>query len=171
LRYCGLDIDAATVAFNRQQGIDCVAGDAMDPATLTAFLDYDLLFFGPPLSVNCDGHQLLSFDQVTPGFMAFAALLLGELRFAGSLVFICPRTTHLGNVGALHACVRLHQPQLGLGLIHQSYSSVTGSRVVTEPRLKYVELWFSPSFIDAWEVSIGCSQTTDLLHPLHKAVA
>src|SRR5687767_6120184 len=39
-RYCGLDIEPAVVAANRAQGIECLAGDALDPAVLRHFLDF-----------------------------------------------------------------------------------------------------------------------------------
>ena len=61
--YRGLDIAPHIVAANQAQGIACTCGDVLDPATLRQFLACDVLFFGPPLSQNCDGHNLLAFTK------------------------------------------------------------------------------------------------------------
>jgi len=39
-----------------------------------------------------------------------------------------------------------------LRLIHYSYSSLTGNDNVTEPRLKYIEIWFSIRLNNEWEL-------------------
>jgi hypothetical protein len=150
--YCGLDIQPEIAAANRAKGIDCVCGDALDRATLSRFRAFDVIFFGPPLSVNCDGHTLLSFHEVVPGFACFAHLLLGELLYSGTLVCICPKATTMGDVRWLYTRVKEQRQDVGLRLIHYSYSTVTGADVVTESRLKYVELWFSDHLDDMWEV-------------------
>lgn len=54
--YCGLDINPTVVALNRANGIACVQGDALEITTMRQFSAFDALFFGPPLSVHCDGH-------------------------------------------------------------------------------------------------------------------
>jgi hypothetical protein len=151
-RYRGLDIHPDIVAANQAQGIDCVRGDAMDPTALAQFLDFDVIFFGPPLSVDCDGHSLLEFRQVVPGFDDFSRLLLGELNYDGTLVTICPKGTTMGDVRRLYQQIREVRDDVGLRLIHYSVATLTGHGEVTEPRLKYVELWFSSQLDDAWEV-------------------
>jgi hypothetical protein len=151
-RYRGLDIHPDIVAANEAQGIDCVRGDAMDPTVLAQFLDFDVIFFGPPLSVDCDGHSLLEFRQVVPGFDDFSRLLHGDLDYEGTLVTICPKGTTMGGVRWLYQQIREVRDDVGLRLIHYSVSTLTGYGEVTEPRLKYVELWFSNRLDNAWEV-------------------
>ncbi|MCA9968642.1 MAG: hypothetical protein KC425_00425 [Anaerolineales bacterium] len=155
IRYTGLDIDAQVVAANRARGITCAQGDALDPAALAPLLPVDLLFFGPPLSVSCDGHTPLAFRQVTPGYLPFAQLLFGQLQFAGTLVCICPNTTTLGDARWLYTHIRQLRPDAGLRLIHHSYATRTGNDEPTPLRHKYVELWFSPILNDAWELRIS----------------
>jgi hypothetical protein len=150
--YRGLDLHPEIVAANRARGIDCVCGDALDRAVLAQFLDFDVLFFGPPLSVHCDGHSLLRFRQVVPGFADFLRLLLGVLNYEGTVVCICPKATTMGDIRWLYAQVRELRADVGLRLIHHSVATLTGDDEVTEPRLKYVELWFSSWLDDRWEV-------------------
>lgn len=130
----------------------CLLGDALDPAVLRPFLAYDVVFFGPPLSARCDGHHALAFDAVQPGFAAFTDLFLGQLGDTGTLVCIGPKTPHMGDIRRLYERIRAQQEDVGLRLIHYSHATVTGGGSPHEPRLKYVELWFSSRLPDAWEV-------------------
>jgi hypothetical protein len=150
--YRGLDIAPNIVAANCAQGLDCVCGDALDPETLRQFLTFEIIFFGPPLSVDCDGHHLLSFRAIIPSYADFVRLLLSELSYRGTLVCICPKTTTLGDVRWLYDQIKTLRPEFGLRLIHYSYATVTAAGEVTEPRLKYVELWFSDQLEDHWEM-------------------
>ncbi len=152
LTFGGLDVAPAIVAANQAAGVPCILGDALDPAALRRFLAYDVVFFGPPLSVGCDGHHALAFDAVQPGFAAFSDLLLGELHYDGTLVLIGPKTTTMGDIRRLYDRIRARRADCGLRLIHHSYATVTGAGSPHEPRLKYVELWFSTRLPDAWEV-------------------
>lgn len=156
-RYGGLDICPEIVAANQARGIDCVCGDALDREALTPFCECEVVFFGPPLSVDCDGHSLLGFRQVAPGFDDFLRLLLGELRHEGTGVCVGPRGTLMGDIQWLYRHVRDHRTDVGLRLIHYSIATVTGNDEVTPPRLKDVELWFSSRLDDQWEVrqSVG----------------
>jgi hypothetical protein len=79
-RYLALDLMPEIVRHNRALGIDCRQGDALDAVALRDFLRCPILFFGPPLSLDCDGHRLLGFDEVQPRFTDFATLLFGTLR-------------------------------------------------------------------------------------------
>lgn len=151
-RYCGLDLEPEIAQRNKQAGIDCIQGNVLDSKILKDFLSFDLLFFGPPLSVECDGHQLFSFNEVIPSYADFTKLLLADLQYNGSLVCIGPRTTTMGDITRLYEHLRTVAPTVNLRLIHHTYSTLTGSGEVTEPRLKYIELWFSPHLPDAWEV-------------------
>ncbi|MCB8965629.1 MAG: hypothetical protein R3E31_14780 [Chloroflexota bacterium] len=152
VQYTGLDIHPAIVAANRARGIPCVQGDALDGEAIRPFLACDILFFGPPLSVDCDGHTLLDFHAVTPGFAPFARLLLADLHYQGTLVCIAPRGTNLGDARQLYEQIRSWRDDVGLHLIHYSYATITGDGQATEPRLKYVELWFSSQLDDSWRV-------------------
>ncbi len=152
LAFCGLDVAPAIVAANQAAGVPCLLGDALDPAALRRFLAYDVVFFGPPLSAGCDGHHALAFDVVQPGFAAFTELFLGRLGYTGTLVCIGPKTTHMGDIRRLYERIRARQEDIGLRLIHYSHATVTGGGSSHEPRLKYVELWFSNRLPDAWEV-------------------
>ncbi|HLL54438.1 MAG TPA: hypothetical protein VK447_12870 [Myxococcaceae bacterium] len=154
-RYRGLDLEPEIVQANRARGIDCVQGNVLDPAVLRPFLDSDVIFFGPPLSEDCDGHRLLSFREVRPGFDAFARLLLGALGYGGLLVCIGPRGTTAGDARYLYEQIKTVRPDFGLRLMHHSHATVTGGGEVTEPRLKYVELWFSNELGDLWEIRQG----------------
>jgi len=148
----GLELVPAIVTMNRQHGVDCVLGDALDPAVLGQFLAFEVTFFGPPLSAGCDGHSILAFNAVTPPFAAFAQLFLAALRYQGLLVCIAPNTTTMGDVRRLYQQVRAGRPDVGLAAIHYSYATVTGLGQSTAARLKYVELWFSPVLGDQWQV-------------------
>jgi len=150
--YRGLDIAPYIVAANQARDIACTCGDVLDPATLRQFLAYDVLFFGPPLSQDCDGHNLLAFHEVVPTYADFVRLLWGDLGYQGTLICICPNTTTMGDVQRLYAQTRAVRPDVNLRLLHYSYATRTGLDEVTPLRLKYVELWFSTMFPDAWEV-------------------
>jgi hypothetical protein len=58
----------------------CAQGDVTSPEVLRPFLDFEVLFYGPPLSVECDAHRSLSFREVVPPFGHVAALLLGHTQ-------------------------------------------------------------------------------------------
>jgi len=133
-------------------GVDCVCGDALAETTLRQLLTFEVIFFGPPLSIDCDGHQLLSFREVVPGYADFVQLLLGELGYSGTLVCICPRVTTMGDVRWLYHQVQALREDFGLRLVYSSYATVTGGGVETEPRLKYLEVWFSNHLEDSWEI-------------------
>lgn len=148
----GLDLEPAIVEANRAKGIDCYLGNALDVEVLRHFANDDVIFFGPPLSEDCDGHRLLNFGEVTPTYSDFAQLLLGKLNYHGLLVCICPKSTRLGNITQLYHQIRDYRPDVNLRLIHYSYSTLTGNDETTELRLKYVEIWFSSKFEDLWEV-------------------
>ena len=151
-RYVGLDLQPEIVAANRARGIECVQGDALDPQIMRRFADFDVIFFGPPLSIDCDGHHGLAFRDIVPGYADFARLLLADLHFDGTLVCIGPKTTHLGDAQWLYEQIAAWRSDMNLRLIHHSYSTVTGAGANTEPRLKYVELWFSTRLTNAWEM-------------------
>ena len=148
----GLDIEPQIVSACQKQGIDCLCGDALDKDTLQKFITDNVIFFGPPLSVACDGHQILQFADVRPSYYDFAKLLLGELNYTGILVCICPKTTSMGDIGKLYHEIRSYRNDFNLRLIHHSYSTITGNDEITEMRLKYIELWFSDRWMDLWEV-------------------
>lgn len=148
----GLDLNPIIVDHNRTMGISCVAGDVLDPAVLRQFLAYDLLFFGPPLSVACDGHRSLRYSEVIPSYEAVAQLLWGELHYTGTFVCICPKTTTMGEIAQLWQQVQSYDLGIGLPLIHYSYATLTGAGIATDLRLKYVELWFSRRLADEWVV-------------------
>ena len=150
--FLALDINSEIVAQNRGLGIECICGDVLDSELLRLFLGHEVLFYGPPLSVACDGHRLLSFAQVTPSYKQFAGLLLGVLRYDGTVVCICPKSTTMGEIRWLYHQIQAERSDIGLGLIHYSYSTLTGSGEETEPRLKYVELWFSTRLENAWTI-------------------
>lgn len=151
-RYRGLDIEPTIVSYNKAQGIDCLCGNALNPDIISQFLDFDLIFYGPPLSVACDAHRLLAFSEVVPSFFDFTYLLLGELGFSGTLVCIAPKTTTMGEIQHLYQHVKSFSPDYNLPLIHYSYANTTGQGEATELRLKYIELWFSNQLGDDWQV-------------------
>ena len=148
----GLDIEPGIVDFNRRHGIRCICGDALDKEVLRQFLAFEVIFFGPPLSVGCDGHHLLAFREVVPSYGDFVRVLLGDLGYVGTLVCICPKTTTIGDITWLHHQIQSHCQDFGLRLIHYTYSTLTGSGAETEIRLKYTELWFSSVLAEQWEV-------------------
>lgn len=152
ITYCGLDVAHEIVALNRSQHVRCLQGNVMDVESLRLFIEFNVLFFGPPLSVDCDGHRLLSFGEVTPSFPDFARLLWCELSYFGTCVFICPNTTTLGEVRRLYAQVKSWRPEVGLRLLHYSHATITGNGEEHAPRLKYIELWFSSVLPDEWEM-------------------
>jgi hypothetical protein len=151
-KYVGLDIQSEIVELNRSRGISCMLGDALDKSVLETFLSFDVIFYGPPLSVHCDGHNFLAFREIIPGYQDFVGLLLGELNYTGTLVCICPRDTTMGHIRLLYEQVKRLREDFGLRLINHSYSTITGSGETTELRLKYVEPWFSAILEDSWEV-------------------
>lgn len=152
-----LDIDPGIVARNRQAGMTCTCGDVLNAGTLSLFVGFDVLFFGPPLSVDCDGHRALRFDQITPAYSQFARLLLDQLRYDGTVVCICPNSMTMGDIAWLYHQIRDYRPDVGLRLIHHSWATVTGEGKEMGPRLKYVELWFSTRLADAWEIRVSGS--------------
>jgi hypothetical protein len=79
-KYVGLDTQSEIVELNRSRGISCICGDALGKSILQTFLGFDVIFYGPPLSVHCDGHNLLAFREIVPGYQDFVELLLGELN-------------------------------------------------------------------------------------------
>jgi hypothetical protein len=148
----GLDLSPDVVALNRSRKIPCEYGDALDAKIMRSFLDFDAVFFGPPLSADCDGHHLIAFHDVIPGYAAFSRLLLQELKYQGLLVLIGPRTTSIGDAQWIDHQVRIVRPDYRLRMMHSSYSSVTGKGEPTERRLKYVELWYQPGAGVEWEM-------------------
>ena len=148
----GLDVDPAIVAANRQAGIECYRGDTLDMDVMKRFAEDDVIFFGPPLSIDCDGHRLLPFNSIQPSYADFSRLLLSELRYSGLVVCICPKSLTMGDVAKLHHEIRTYRDDFNLRLIHHSYATVTGGNESTAKRLKYVELWFSDRHDDLWEV-------------------
>ncbi len=150
--YRGLDLSPTAVSLNRANGVDCVLGNALDREAIRPFTAFDVLFFGPPLSAQCDGHTGLPFQQVTPGFAPFARLLFGELRFDGLLVCITPNSVNMGDIQWLYRQIQAFRADVNLRLIHHSYATLTGADEPTEMRLKYVELWFSTQMEDVWEL-------------------
>jgi hypothetical protein len=151
-RFRGLDLSPEVVALNRSRGIPCDYGNALDGAVMRKYLDYEVIFFGPPLSVECDGHRLIAFRDVTPGFLPFVELLLRDLQYQGLLVLIGPRTTTPGDAQWVEHHARQARPDYRLRLLHYSHASITGLGEETEPRLKYVELWFQIGQEPRWEV-------------------
>jgi hypothetical protein len=151
-RFRGLDLSRDVVALNRSRHIPCDYGDALDSVVMRSFLDFDAIFFGPPLSEDCDGHHLLSFRDVNPSYSAFAHLMLQELNYHGILVLIGPRTTTIGDVQWIDHQVYTIRPDYGLRMLHNTHSSVTGQEKTTELRLKYVELWYQINAQHQWEV-------------------
>jgi hypothetical protein len=154
-RYVGLDISAEIVTANRAKKIDCVQGDVLDPQILRQFLEYTLLFFGPPLSVGCDGHRGLSFARVVPGYAEFSRRLWLDLGYQGTVVYICPNSTTPADVRQVYQQIHATRPDVGLRLVWQSWSTETGLGEVTGPRLKYIEAWFSAVLPDMWEFRGG----------------
>lgn len=149
-RYVGLDLDPVIVAANRKRGIECLRGDTLDATVMRSFLACDVLFFGLPLSQNCDGHSLLSFRGTAPGYDDFCALLYGRLGYTGTIVCIAPKQTRLGDVQWLHSQVTRHTLAVNLPLIHWNHATVTGGGEATLPRLKYVGIWLSPRLENRW---------------------
>lgn len=151
-RFRGLDLSPDVVALNRTRGIPCDLGNALDVTTMRSFVDFDAIFFGPPLSENCDGHHLIAFHDVNPGFWAFTDLLLRELQYQGILILIGPRTTTVGDAQWIDYKIRSIRPDYHLRLLHFSHASITGLGEPTELRLRYVELWFQTGQGPEWEI-------------------
>jgi hypothetical protein len=151
IEFCGLDVSPEIVALNQSRNVPCVQGDVMDINRLRSFLKCNVLFFGPPLSVECDGHRLLAFWEVVPAFSDFAQVLWKNLNYHGTCVFICPNTTTPGDARRLYDQIKSWRVDVGLRLLHYSYATRTGNGEVHELRLKYVELWFSSVLPDLWE--------------------
>jgi hypothetical protein len=138
----GLDLEPTIVAANCVRGIDFAQGDALDPEVIRPFAADNVIFFGPSLSEDCGGHRLLGFGEVTPSYEAFDRLLLGELNYAGLLVYICLNSTTLGCRTRLYRQIRMYRPHINTRLIHHSYSMIAVSGEVTELRLKYARRCF-----------------------------
>ena len=151
-RFLAIDIDPAVATQNRQRGLPTLCGDALDAKAMAILTEFDVVFFGPPLSEECDGHRGLDFDEVRPGFADFARLLIGDLAYDGLFVCIGPRTTDMGDIRKLHGTMQAIRPDFGLALIHHSFSSLTSRGEKTEPRCKYIELWFSTKLGDRWQL-------------------
>jgi hypothetical protein len=151
-RFLGLDLSADVVALNRSRNIPCEQGSALDPFVMRKFLDFDAIFFGPPLSIDCDGYHLISFRDVRPDYFSFSNLLLDELQYQGLLVLIGPRSTTIGDAQWLDHHIRAARSDYRLRLVHYSHASITWQGTPTEMRLKYVELWFQVGDGQAWEV-------------------
>jgi hypothetical protein len=151
-RFNSLDLSLDIMAFNCSRNIPCVHGNALDGTVMRSFLDFDAIFFGPPLSENCDGHHLFSFREVNPGFLPFIQLMVQELNYQGILILIGPRTTTLGDVQWIDHLVKNIRSDYSLRLLHYSHSSVTGSGEEMEMRLKYVELWYQVGASQQWEI-------------------
>jgi hypothetical protein len=151
-RFRGLDLSPEVVALNRSRKIACDYGNALDPTAMRSFLDFEIIFFGPPLSIGCDGHRLIAFRDVVPGFSAFANLLLHALNYQGLLVLIGPRSTTLGDAQWIDHQIQTVRPDYRLRWMHKSYASITGLGEPTELRLKYVELWYQIGQDPQWEI-------------------
>ncbi len=151
-RFRGLDLSPDVVDVNRSHHVPCDYGDALDSRAMQPFLGYDVIFFGPPLSEDCDGHHLIAFREVKPEFLAFSTLFLHELKYQGILVLIGPRTTTMSDAQWIDHHIRTLRPDYGLRLLHYSFSSITGSGESTELRLKYVELWYQVGIESQWEI-------------------
>ena len=68
----------------------------------------------------------------------------------------------MGDICRLYDRIRTRRADFGLRLIRDSYATVTGTGIPHEPRLKYIELWFSNRLPDAWEVRrSGCQAAKD----------
>jgi hypothetical protein len=151
ITFRGLDISPEIVALNQSRNISCVQGDVMDAKVLRPILKYDVLFFGPPLSVECDGHRLLAFREVVPSFADFARMLWHDLNYHGTCIFICPNSTTPGDARRLYEQSKSWRTDVGLRLLHYSHATQTGNGEKHELRLKYIELWFSYVLPDSWE--------------------
>jgi len=69
--YRGLDLAPTIVELNYTHGIECLCGVNV----LRSFTTFEVVFFGPPPSVDCDGHHLLAFRDIAPSYANFARLL------------------------------------------------------------------------------------------------
>ena len=154
-RFVAVDIDPVIVRMNKANGINCLLGNALDKEVAKSLLTCDVIFFGPPLSENCSGHRFIPFQQVSPSFQAFTTLLFGDLGYQGTIVCIGSKQTSLGDWRWLYDQIKTQRPNVGLRLILHSYSTLTGRGETTEPRLKYIEGWFSTDLGDEWERRIS----------------
>ncbi len=109
--------------------MECYLGNALDVNVVRRFIDDDVIFFGPPLSEDCDGRRLVSFDEVVPSYGSFSKLLFGELSYDGLLVCICPNSTNLWDITKLYREIRAICSDINLRLVHKSYSTLTGSEL------------------------------------------
>jgi hypothetical protein len=150
--YKTLDFLPEIVKNNQALEIDCICGDALNKLTMQLFSDLQVIFFGPPLSVDCDAHRLLTFSEVVPSYSDFMRLMVSEIGYKGTIVCICPKMTTVGEIQWLYDQIKSFSSKWGLRVIHYSQSTATGQDVLTESRLKYVELWFSSCLEDNWEV-------------------
>ena len=75
-----------------------------------------------------------------------------QVALRDSFARLGPNSTNMGDIRRLYGQVQRLRPDVGLRLIHHSYATMTGADKATEMRLKYVELWFSTSLDDLWEV-------------------
>ena len=158
--FIGLDIDCQVVASNQALGIGCRRGDANDIEVVKTLLPYELIFFGPPLSVACEGHSLIPFQAVMPSYTGFTEMLFGELNYQGTVVCTASKHTSMGDIRWLYDRLTSSHRDVGLPLVHYSYSTVTGAGEITEERRKYIEMWFSTTLRNSWEIrtSRGASQ-------------
>ncbi len=150
-RYVGVDVDAQVIRMLKKSGVECLEGDALDAKIVEKLLGFDLIFFGPPLSKDCLGHQFFTFEQVRPSYAEFLTLAYGRLGYTGTIACIGPKTTTLGDARRLYDGINANAGPVSLRAVHYATSSVTGRGESTEPRLKYVELWFSRALADEWE--------------------
>lgn len=161
--FVGLDIDSEVIAANRASGINCLIGDALDREVVRSLLSSDIIFFGPPLSANCDGHTLFRFQDVVPGYVEFTDLVFAELDYQGTIVCIGSKQTSMSDAQWLYNRVKINRPDVGLRLLHYSYSTITGAGKATPSRLKYVELWLSSKLEDSWEIRESTSADMDVV--------
>lgn len=159
--YRGMDVDPMVVTENRVHGISCAQGDALNAISMRQFLEYDVIFFGPPLSARCNGHQLIPFKYTNPGYIEFLSLMYGDLGYEGMIVCIGSKKMQMGDVRWLYEAVRKVSPSVNLPLIHHSHATITDSGEYTQPRLKYVETWFSLKLKDAWETKKSLPRLSD----------
>ncbi len=153
--FLGLDIEPKIVEANKKRGIPCLLGDALDGKILRKFLGFNVIFFGPPLSVDCDGHRLFAYRDIVPAYGDFIHLLVGDLGYLGTVICICPKTTTLGDIRLLYTQAKSRNEAFGVPLIHYSYSDVASDGSRHELRLKYVDVWLSSALEDQWETREG----------------
>lgn len=69
----------------------------------------------------------------------------------GTTIYICPNSTTPADVRQMYDHIRLTRSDVGVRFVWQSWPTETGQGAVTEPRLKYIEVWFSSVLPDRWE--------------------